>query len=210
MENMMNKQSMKSHSLKNIFTAFMAIAMLAVFSSSAMAEDWSKLSKKKQTTLGLYMTSTEAYDYMMKNMDKALFLDVRTPSELNYLGVVTVMDANVPTDTMDGSAWDDKKHRYVRKHNDNFVADVDARLKAKGLTKSDTVIVMCRSGKRSAKAVNVLAKNGYTKVYTVVDGFEGDKAKEGKNKGKRVVNGWKNAGLPWTYSMDKDKMYFTK
>jgi len=205
MENMMNKQSMK-----NIFTALMAIAMLAVFSSSAMAEDWSKLSKKKQTTLGLYMTSTEAYDYMMKNMDKALFLDVRTPSELNYLGVVTVMDANVPTDTMDGSAWDDKKHRYMRKHNENFVADVDARLEAKGLTKADTVIVMCRSGKRSAKAVDVLAKNGYTKVYTVVDGFEGDKAKEGENKGKRVVNGWKNSGLPWTYSMDKDKMYFTK
>jgi len=210
MTKQMNKQSMKNHSLKNIFTALMAIAMLAVFSNPAMAEDWSKLSKKKQTTLGLYMTSTEAYDYMMKNMDKALFLDVRTPAELNYLGVVTVMDANVPTDTMDGSAWDDKKNRYVRKHNDNFVADVDARLRAKGLNKSDTVILICRSGDRSAKAADVLAKNGYTKVYTVVDGFEGDKAKEGEHKGQRVVNGWKNAGLPWTYSMDKDKMYFTK
>ena len=209
MTTQMTKQ-MTTQSVKNIFTALMAIAMLAVFSSTAMAEDWSKLSKKKQTTLGLYMTSTEAYDYMMKNMDKSLFLDVRTPAELNYLGVVTVMDANVPTDTMDGSAWDDKKHRYVRKHNDNFVADVDARLKAKGLTKSDTVILMCRSGDRSAKATDVLVKNGYTKVYTVVDGYEGDKAKDGDHKGQRVVNGWKNAGLPWTYSMDKDKMYFTK
>jgi len=189
---------------------FMAVAALTVFSNSVMADDWSTLNKKKQTTLGLYMTSTQAYDYMMKNMDKALFLDVRTPSELNYLGVVTVMDANVPTDTMDGSAWDDKKNRYVRKHNDNFVADVDARLKAKGLTKSDTVFLMCRSGDRSAKAADVLAKAGYTKVYNVVDGYEGDKAKEGEHKGQRVVNGWKNSGLPWTYSMDKDKMYFTK
>ena len=120
------------------------------------------------------------------------------------------MDANVPTYTMDGSAWDDKKHRYVRKLNKNFVGDIDARLKAKGLTKTDTVILMCRSGKRSAKAVNILAKNGYTKVYTVVDGYEGDKAKKGKDKGKRVVNGWKNSNLPWTYSMDKDLMYFTK
>jgi rhodanese-related sulfurtransferase len=207
---MMRNQSMKNNAIKNIFTAVMAIVVLAVFSNSAMAEDWSKLSEKKRTTLGLYMTSTEAYDYMMKNMDKALFLDVRTPAELNYLGVVTVMDANVPTDTMDGSAWDDKKNRYVRKHNDNFVADVDARLKAKGLTKSDTVFLMCRSGSRSAKAVDVLAKNGYTKVYNVVDGYEGDKAKEGEHKGQRVVNGWKNSGLPWTYSMDKEKMYFTK
>lgn len=197
--------------LNKLFAIFMAVAMLAAYSSSAMAEeDWSKLSKKKQTTLGLYMTSQQAYDYMMKNMDKALFLDVRTPSELNYLGVTSVMDANVPTDTMDSSAWDDKKNRYVRKHNDNFVADVDARLKAKGLNKSDTVILMCRSGKRSAKAVNELAKNGYTNVYTVVDGYEGDKLKEGPNKGKRMMNGWKNAGLPWTYSLDKDMMYFTK
>jgi len=197
-------------SIKKFFSVFMAMALLVGFSNSAVAEDWSKLSKKKQTTLGLYMTSQQAYDHMMKNMGNTLFIDVRTPAELNYLGVTSVMDANVPTDTMDGSAWDDKKHRYVRKHNENFVSDIDARLKAKGLKKTDTVILMCRSGKRSAKAVNVLAKNGYTKVYTVVDGYEGDKAKTGKDKGKRVVNGWKNSGLPWTYSMDKDLMYFTK
>lgn len=196
--------------LNGTFKILLSLIFLTVFSNSATAEDWSKLSKKKQTTLGLYMTSTQAYHYMMKDMDKALFLDVRTPSELNYLGVVTVMDANVPTDTMDGTAWDDKKSRYVRKHNDNFVADVDARLKEKGLKKTDTVILICRSGDRSAKAVNVLAKNGYTKVYTVVDGYEGGKVKKGKNKGKRLKDGWKNAGLPWTYSMDKDLMYFTK
>jgi rhodanese-related sulfurtransferase len=196
-------------SLKNLLATFMAVAMLSAFSNAAMADDWSKLSKKKQTTLGLYMTSTQAYDYMMKNMDNALFLDVRTPSELNYLGAASVMDANVPTDTMDGSAWDDKKSRYVRNHNKTFIADVDARLKAKKLTRDDTVILMCRSGKRSAKAVNVLTKAGFTKVYTVVDGYEGDKVKKGENKGKRMKNGWKNAGLPWTYSMDKDMMYFT-
>jgi len=201
---------MKTTLVKNILTPIIALVMLSVFSTSTMANDWSKLNKKKQTSLGLYMTSTQAYNYMMKNMDKALFLDVRTPAELNYLGVATVMDANVPTDTMDGTTWDDKKNRYRRAHNDNFVADVATRLKAKGLKKTNTVILMCRSGDRSAKAVNLLAKEGYTKVYTVVDGFEGDKAKSGKNKGKRVVNGWKNSSLPWTYSMEKDNMYFTK
>lgn len=196
--------------LKHFVTTVVALAVLGVFSSSVFAEDWSKLNKKKQTTLGLYMTSQQANEHMMKNMEQSLFLDVRTPAELNYLGVTSVMDANVPTDMMDGSAWDDKKSRYKRKHNDNFVADVDARLKAKGLKKTDTVILMCRSGKRSAKAVNELAKNGYTKVYSVVDGYEGDKVKEGENKGKRMKNGWKNSGLPWTYSMDKDLMYIDK
>ncbi len=195
---------------KQLLAMLMSIVLLMSFSGAIMAGDFANLSKKKQTTLGLYMTSSQAYDYTMKNMDKTLFLDVRTPSELNYLGVASVMDANVPTDFMDSSAWDSKKRRYRRQHNDSFVADVDARLKAKGLNKDDTVILMCRSGKRSAKAVNVLAKAGYTKVYTVVDGYEGDKVKKGENKGRRMKNGWKNSGLPWTYSMDKDFMYITK
>lgn len=196
--------------LKYFVSAVITLTALTFFSSQAAAEDWSKLSKKKQTTLGLYMTSQQAYDHMMKDMDNTLFLDVRTPAELNYLGVTSVMDANVPTHMMDGSAWDDKKSRYRRKPNDTFVADVDARLKAKGLKKSDIVILICRSGKRSAKAVDMLAKDGYTKVFSVVDGYEGDKLKEGGNKGKRMKDGWKNAGLPWTYSMDKDLMYIDK
>ena len=53
--------------LKKQHDIFITIVILAAFSNSATAEDWSKLSKKKQTTLGLYMTSTQAYDYMMKN-----------------------------------------------------------------------------------------------------------------------------------------------
>ena len=195
----------------NNLTALAMIVCLALISLSVNAsEDWSNLSKKKQTTLGLYMTAQQAYDHTMKNMDKTLFVDVRTPSELNYLGAASVMDAHVPTVFMDSRTWNDKKHRYTRMKNENFVADMDAALKKKGLTKDDTVILMCRSGKRSASAVNMLAKNGYTKVYSVVDGYEGDKVKEGDNKGKRLKNGWKNSGLPWTYSLDKDYMYFTK
>lgn len=166
------------------------------------------LHEKKKTKLGLYMTAQQAYDYTTANMDKTLFLDIRTPSELNYLGAATVMDAHVPFVLMDISGWDDKKHRYKRADNKNFVADVEARLKKKGLTKEDTVILMCRSGKRSASAVNKLADAGYTKVYSVVDGYEGDKSKDPETKGMRVVNGWKNSGLPWTYSLDRDLMYF--
>jgi hypothetical protein len=56
----------------------------------------------------------------------------------------------------------------------------------------------------------MLAGTGYTKVYSVVDGYEGDKAKDGPHKGQRTVNGWKNSGLPWTYSLDKDYMYLSK
>lgn len=196
-------------STRNIITTIAVSAALAI-SGNVMAEDWSKLSEKKQTKLGLYMTAEQAHKHTMGNMDKTLFIDTRTPSELNYLGAASVMDAHVPLVFMDTTDWNDKKHRYKRAKNTNFVADIEAALKQKGLTKNDTVILMCRSGKRSAKAVNMLAEAGFTKAYSVVDGYEGDKAKEGENKGKRTVNGWKNSGLPWTYSLDKDLMYFTK
>ncbi|MEN8207213.1 MAG: rhodanese-like domain-containing protein [Pseudomonadota bacterium] len=197
-------------SIRNIFTALVAATAVFAITGNALADDWSTLSEKKQTKLGLYMTAEQAYRQTMDNMDKTLFLDIRTPSELNYLGAATVMDAHVPFVFMDTTGWDDKKHRYLRADNKNFVADVEARLKQKGLTRDDTVILMCRSGKRSASAVNMLAGAGFTKVYSVVDGYEGDKAKEGDNKGKRAVNGWKNSGLPWTYSLDKDLMYITR
>lgn len=196
--------------LKKLFTPVIALTLLSVFSASVNAEDWSTLHEKKQTKLGLYMTAEQAYKHTEANMDKTLFVDIRTPSELNYLGAATVMDAHVPTVFMDTTGWNDKKHRYNRAENKNFVADIDKALKKKGLSKNDTVILMCRSGKRSATAANMLADKGYTKVYSVVDGYEGDKVKEGGNKGKRMKNGWKNSGLPWTYSLDKDYMYFTK
>ena len=195
---------------KQVFTPIIAMVVVSVFSNAAIAEDWSKLNKKKQTKLGLYLTAEQAYKKTMADMDNILFVDIRTPSELNYLGAATVMDVHIPAVFMDTTEWNDKKHRYKRAENKNLVADMDKALKKKGLSKNDTIILMCRSGKRSATAANTLADNGYTKVYTVVDGYEGDKLKEGESKGKRMKNGWKNSGLPWTYSLDRDYMYFTK
>ena len=186
------------------------LALVSIVMHAVNAGDRSTPSKNKQTRLGLYMTAEEAYRYTVDNRKKTLFIDVRTPSELNYLGTVSVIDAHVPLVFMDTTAWNDRKHRYQRAKNPSFVSDVDAALEEKGLDKNDTVILMCRSGSRSARAVNLLAEAGYTRVYNMVDGYEGSKAKDGPDEGKRVINGWKNAGLPWTYSLDKDYMYFTQ
>ena len=43
---------------------------------------------------------------------------------------------------------------------------------------TDTLLMICRSGGRSALAVNALAKAGFTNVYNVIDGTEGDKVDE--------------------------------
>lgn len=183
---------------------------LCMIGSAAYAADFSKLKKKKQTTLGLYLTASQAFDMVSAKKKKILFVDIRTRSEVNFLGMPTLADANVPYMQMnDWYAWNEKKKSFKLDVNNDFASDIEARLKEKSLSKSDTVILMCRSGSRSAKAVNLLATLGYKKVYTVVDGYEGDKVKTGKFKGMRMKNGWKQAKLPWTYKLAKEKMYKT-
>ncbi len=180
---------------------------LAVFSASAFAVDSASLSKKKVTKAGLYLTAKEASEHMHKHGARTLFLDVRTRAEVNFLGMPTLADANVPySEISEWYAWDDKGN-FKLDVNSDFAAEVEKRLKAKGLTKADSVILMCRSGQRSAKAADLLADLGYKRVYTVVDGYEGDKVKDGAQKGQRLVNGWKNTGLPWSYQLEKTKMY---
>ena len=180
---------------------------MGLFFSGAFAFDAANVPKKKQTTIGLYLDAKEAYG--MAEREKILFLDVRTRAEVNFLGMPTIADANVPYMEMDAMySWNEKKGVFKLESNSDFVAEVEKRLKAKEMNKSDSIILICRSGKRSAKAANLLAKAGYGKVYSVVDGYEGDMAKSGENAGRRAINGWKNADLPWSYKLDKDKMYF--
>jgi len=180
------------------------VCLLAMFSlsiSTTYAFDASKVPEKKRTTLGLYLSPKEAYN--MASKGKVLFIDVRTREEVNFLGMPTVADANIPYMEMDPMyAWNDKKSTYKLLPNSGFVSTVEDRVKAKGFDKNSPIILMCRSGDRSALATNLLAKAGFTKVYSVVTGFEGNMSKQGR----RSMDGWKNAGLPWSYKLSKAKM----
>jgi hypothetical protein len=42
--------------------------------------------------------------------------------------------------------------------------------------------------------------------------MEGDEVKDPNSvfQGQRLVNGWKNSGVPWTYEIDHEKMKFAK
>ena len=73
---------------------------------------------------------------------------------------------------------------------------------------NDIILITCRSGGRSAIAVNMLAAAGYSNVYSITDGVEGDKVNDPESvfHGKRMKNGWKNSGLPYTYSIDPKLM----
>lgn len=185
-----------------------ALIALALMSTSAHGVDAAHVPASKQTKAGLYLDAREAYVLKQQSGTTSLLVDIRTRGEVIYLGMPALADAHIPfVDHPPGTPWDDKQARFRTEPNPDFEFELARRLAAQGLGKQDTVILICRSGDRSARAVNLLTERGYAKVYTVIDGYEGDALTDGPQAGQRVVNGWKNAGLPWTYKLDKSKMY---
>ena len=184
------------------------LVVLLMGSGAAHAFDAASVPEIKRSKLGLYLSSQEAAKFMDQNASKALFLDVRTTAEAAFLGMPAQADANVPyMKEPDFPAWDGAKKTLKLELNPDFLPEVRRRLAAKNLKPTDTIVLICRSGDRSAAAANLLMEAGFKNVYSVVDGYEGDLAPEGPKAGQRVVNGWKNAGLPWSYKLDKAKMY---
>jgi rhodanese-related sulfurtransferase len=133
------------------------------------------LPQSKRTSLGLYITAEDAFEKWKADPDNVKIIDVRTPEEWRLIGYPQ-MAARI---SLTASA-------------DPFVAQVKRIAKT-----NDTVLVICRSGNRSAVAVDMLARAGFKSVYTVVDGFEGDRNTDlsSPDYGKRTVNGWKNTVL---------------
>jgi rhodanese-related sulfurtransferase len=181
---------------------------LALLAGGAQAIDAGQVPANKRSSSGLHLTAVEAAE-MKKNLgDKVLLIDIRTRAEAMYVGMAAAVDYLVPVlDFPEFWEWNDSGNEYIQQSNPNFVKDIEKRLAEKGLSKSDPVILICRSGVRSNAASGLLAEMGFKQAYTVIDGFEGDTAKDGEHKGQRVVNGWKNARLPWAYKLDKKKMY---
>jgi rhodanese-related sulfurtransferase len=191
-------------------TLVLALLLWAGLSGLARADDksWDSLPAIKKTKTGLYLTPQEAMQRMQSAGDKTLFLDVRTRAEVSYLGMPTIADANVPyMELSEWYAWDETRNAYKVEPNNDFVTEVTRRLAEKKLSRDDTIILICRSGDRTSKAADLLASQGFTKVYSIPEGYEGDLAKDGDKAGQRAINGWKNDGLPWTYKLDKKKMY---
>ena len=160
-----------------------------------------QLPEGKQTTLGLYVTAEEAYEMWQAAPDQVKIIDVRTPEEYALIGHAE-MAWNVPLGFITYQRTDGR-FEHGAKMNPDFVAEVKSLAQP-----TDAVLLMCRSGGRSAMAVNQLAAAGFTNVYNITDGMEGDKVTDPDSVfvGKRMKNGWKNWGLPWVYGIDPDKI----
>ena len=92
-----------------------------------------------------------------------------------YLGMATGVDALVPyvehQELM--TDWDPQRNIYRLEPMQDFVPEVNRRLRDKGLAKTDIVVLICRSGDRSSRGANRWAEGGFSRVYSVVDGFQG-------------------------------------
>ena len=159
-----------------------------------------QLPKAKQTSLGLYVTAAQAYAMWKAAPDEIKVLDVRTTEEFAFVGHPE-MAWNVPVAFV---TYERKGGQLVSgpRMNAAFVAQVRQFAQP-----TDVLLVTCRSGGRSAMAVNQLAAAGFTKAYNIVDGVEGDVVQDPDSvfNGKRMKNGWKNSA-PWVYDIDPEKI----
>ncbi len=123
------------------------------------------------------ITPAEAHALLVA-LPEARLVDVRTRPEWDYVGRVPgsqLIEWNTYPGGMRNAGFLDALQ--------SAVADRDT-----------PVLFLCRSGQRSDSAARAAAAAGYTRAFNVVEGFEGDKDKEGH---RSSVGGWRKAGLPW-------------
>ncbi len=120
----------------------------------------------------------EAWDLLQKQPD-ALFVDVRMEIESLYVGRPPGVE-NIP--------W----YEYPDLTPDP--ARFAAAVEREAGDKNRTVLLICRSGKRTVDAARVLEAAGFTDVVNVLHGFEGELDERFH---RSTVNGWRHDGLPW-------------
>ena len=125
-----------------------------------------------------HLTPREAWALVQQQSD-ALFVDVRMEIESLYVGRPPGVE-NIPWYEYPDLSADAKRF-------------TDAVLREAGNT-GRTLVLICRSGKRSADAGNALEAAGFTDVVNVLQGFEGELDDRFH---RSTVNGWRFEGLPW-------------
>ena len=170
-----------------------------------MTDPKTNLPEGKQTVLGLYVTAKEAYEKWKAEPEKVKIIDVRTPEEFLFVGVPT-MAWKIPV-AAQSYEWDAEKKQFPMKPLMDFAARVQTVAKP-----GETIMVMCRSGGRSAIAANFLAKAGFKNVYNIIDGMEGDVNGDSESvaQAQPLKDGWKNSGCPWTKKLTPDRMVLPK
>jgi len=117
----------------------------------------------------------DAWDLVQAGV--AVLVDVRSAEERKFVGHVPGV-AHV--------AW---ASGTSLTRNPRFVRELEAKVR-----KDETVLLLCRSGKRSALAAEAATKAGFASVFNVLEGFEGE-LNDSQQRG--TADGWRFRGLPW-------------
>lgn len=121
------------------------------------------------------VTPEEAWALVRANA--AVILDVRTQEEHKFVGYIP---DSVLIPWMCGNSM-------VK--NPSFISEA-----SKQFGKDAIILTLCRSAKRSAGAAETLCLSGYTNVFNIMEGFEGDLD---ENMQRNHINGWRFRKLPW-------------
>ncbi len=123
---------------------------------------------------------------LLKDDPRAMLVDIRSTMEFLFVGH--------PSGALH-VAWIDEPEWTVNPH---FVTDVRKVMLGGATAHGDIgaapVILICRSGKRSIDAGTALLQSGFSSVYNVGEGFEGE-LDDHHHRGS--VGGWRFRGLPW-------------
>ena len=114
---------------------------------------------------------------LLTERDDAVLIDVRTMAEWNWVGVPDIPG----TRFVQWVTWPGGQP------NPDFLSEA-----TRDLSPDQPVVMLCRSGGRSAAAASALTEAGFTEVYNATEGFEGDLDEAGHRTG-----GWRSVGLPW-------------
>ena len=189
---------------KAVKISVLALALVFILAFAAQA-NWAYKVKIKH--VGGDVSPTQAMRMVLKDKGHTFIVDVRTRPEYFFVGHPT-MAFHIPSKFWTGKMVEKNgKKSYELTDNPNFTKDLLARFNPK----TDTLIFMCRSGKRSCLGAEKAVKAGFkpAAVFNMLGGFEGDKisCKESAFNGQRKLGGWKNEGLAWTYSINAKLAY---
>ncbi len=131
------------------------------------------------------ISSSDAWQ-LIQDDPRSLMVDVRSHMEFLFIGHPAGA-INIP--------WIDEPDWNI---NPNFAVEV-RKLILGGLDHHKSghnvpVLLICRSGKRSLEAGELLLKEGFHDVYNIEEGFEGELD---DNHHRSTLGGWRFAGLPW-------------
>jgi len=156
---------------------------LISFQSHSTEDDVSFLNearaKAKEQNLPFAGSVTPPQAWQLVHDGLATLVDVRTAEERKFVGAVP--------DTLH-VAW---MTGLSLNRNPRFVKEFEIKVK----DKNSTVLLLCRSGKRSAAAAEALTNSGFTNIFNIEGGFEGEINEDGQ---RGSLGGWRFHSLPWT------------